>query len=149
MQKFFVLLAIIITGVVLYDKGIIGWDKRELLSSHQTIAVYQGKTDLRCLDGRTALCPKRCNHTGEGASFAIVDYVAFNKSHPKGDPKLNIFQFVTKGLDGTLKVRPQYNQQVEYLNVGDSVYLNFDHYFISTKEGNVYPRRVLMKLEKM
>lgn len=145
-KMFLMLVLIIVAAFVLHSKGMLG-TKRETLSRHETIAIFNGKSDYTCR-GLTALCPDQCGHSGIMASFSIVEYLAYEKPGQYGDPKQSNFQFLAKTSDGELKVRASIYRQVEYLNPGDTVYLNYRHDYITTKGGSKFPERTVTKLTK-
>ena len=47
-------------------------EKRELLSNHETLAVFEEVKFRECL-GRTSRCPKDCGDSGEFAVFSIIN----------------------------------------------------------------------------
>jgi hypothetical protein len=121
--------------------------KRELLSSHSTIARFDGLKDHRCM-GRTALCPDECGHSGKLASFKIIKYLAYEKPGEFGDPKQEQFQILIQDNKDNAKVAENILTAIRALKPGDEVKLDWNHDFV-TKDGASSPERPITKIEKI
>jgi hypothetical protein len=125
--------------------------KRELLASHDTVARFSGLTAHTCR-GLTSLCPDRCGHSGNMASFEIVGYLAYEKPGQYGDPKATEYDFLLEDNRGTPKVPDAIVQAVRELKKGDLVRLTWRHDYVTTTEGGgsaSSPERPIVKLEKI
>lgn len=121
--------------------------KREMLSTHETIAQFQG-IEYRLCPGLTAICPEKCGHSGEFAIFNIVKYLKYEKPGKYGDAKQKTYQiqvtdFHRKSIDE--KLAPKISE----LKKGDTVMLAWRHDYVTTKGGSKFPDRVVTKLENM
>lgn len=121
--------------------------KREMLSTHETIAEYQGMEYHTCR-GRTSLCPQQCGHSGEFAIFKITKYVKYEKPGEYGDAKqetyrIHVTDFHRKPLD------KQQAESLAKLKKGDKVLLNWRHDYVTDKNGSKYPERMVTKLQLM
>jgi len=112
---------------------------RELLSSHDTVARFEGLQDHKCL-GLTALCPDRCGESGKLATFAIVKYVKYEKPGEYGDPKQEKFMVLIEDNMGNVKVPKAIRDAVTALKPGDLVHLQWNHDYV-TQAGSKFPER--------
>lgn len=117
--------------------------ERKLLSSHDTIATFDGLKEQRCL-GRTALCPDRCGHSGTMATFSIVNYLDYQKPGEYGDPQAKTFSFLIN------KTQPEL---AKGLQAGDTVRLMWRHDYVTRTDaagrGGSAPERPVGKIEKL
>lgn len=121
-------------------------EKRELLSSHDTIARFAGLKDHTCM-GLTSLCPDRCGHSGKLATFEIVNYRNFEKPGEFGDPKQEKFQILVEDNRKNPKVPAGIRDSILALKPGDTVHLKWNHDFV-TRQGASFPERGITLLEK-
>lgn len=119
----------------------------EVLSRHDTEAVFSGTREHRCM-GRTTLCPDRCGHSGTLAAFKIESYNAYEKPGKYGDPKTSEFLFMLKSSTGKSDVSKDIADLVRQLKPGEKVHLVWEHIYVSDPNGGHYPKRVVRKLEK-
>ena len=122
-------------------------ESRELLSLHETVAEFQGLDYRRCL-GRTGLCPDRCGHSGEFATFRIVDYLAYEKPGEYGDPKQETYRIQVSDFDKKQLGDPAILKLVGALKAGDRVALSWQHDYV-TKAGSRFPERVVTRLDPL
>lgn len=122
-------------------------EKRELLSSHDTTAVFRGIREHVCM-GRTALCPDRCGHSGKLATFGILEYRHYEKPGEYGDPKQERFQVLIEDNMGKRKVSEAIHTAILALKEGDKVHLKWNHDYV-TKDRSSYPERTITLLEKL
>lgn len=116
----------------------------EILSSHQTDAIYQGARRLPCLH-RTALCPDRCDHAKDVAVFRIAAYRSYTKANPNhGDPEAKEFLMPLKAGE---EVSAEQLEFAKGLKPGDAVKLDWQHEYVRA-DGASYPRRRVTRLER-
>jgi len=124
-----------------------GADKREMLSTHETVAQFDGLKFHRCL-GRTSLCPDDCGHSGDMANFAVLKYLAYQKPGKYGDPQQTRYQFMIQDNKKNPKVPAELRDKVTALKNGDFVLLSWQHDYV-TKNRSSFPERTVTKLEKI
>lgn len=126
-------------------------DKRELLSLHDTVAKFAGTRQHTCR-GLTSLCPDRCGHSGDMASFDIVGYVRYEKPGKYGDPKADSFMFLVQDNMKNAKVPKELAEQIAALKQGDLVHLVWRHEYVTRKEGggsSSFPERPVTLVKKV
>jgi hypothetical protein len=128
------------------EKKLMPKEKRELLSSHDTIARFTGLKDHKCM-GRTSLCPDQCGHSGKLATFEIIKYLNYEKPGEFGDPKQEQFQILIEDNMGNVKVPAEIRTAILALKPGDSVHLKWNHDYV-TRDGSSSPERPITLLEK-
>jgi hypothetical protein len=119
-------------------------EKRELLSSHSTIAKFIGIKDHVC-NGATGLCPDRCGSSGKLATFEIIEYLDYQKPGKYGDPKQTTFQVLIKDNQGNAKIAADMLASIESLKPDTKVKLSWNHDYV-TKNNSSSPERVITKL---
>lgn len=124
---------------------------RETLSTHETLAAFEGVKFRRCM-GRTALCPDRCSHSGEYATFRIEKYIKYEKPGKYGDAKQKTFSirvsdFNKKPVGGADRLA-----LIRKLKPGDQVNLSWRHDYVTrgTAAGfkSKSPERPITALER-
>ena len=113
--------------------------QRELLSSHDTVARFEGLTDHKCL-GLTSLCPDRCGESGQLATFTIVKYLKYDKPGEYGDPQQEQFMVLIEDNMGNVKVPKAIRDAIMVLKPGDLVHLRWNHDYV-TQAGSKFPER--------
>lgn len=119
-------------------------EKRELLSSHSTVAKFTGIKDHTCM-GKTGLCPDRCGSSGKLATFEIIEYLDYKKPGEYGDPKQTTFQVLIKDNHGVAKIPAEILAIIETLKPDTKVKLSWNHDYV-TKDRSSSPERVITKL---
>jgi hypothetical protein len=122
-------------------------DGRQMLSKHETVAVFEGLTQHTCR-GLTSLCPDRCGHSGSLASFRIVHYIAYEKPGQYGDPKQERYQFLVEDNLKSLKVTKALKETLDGLKKDDYVRLDWQHDYV-TKNRSSFPERTVTQLKKI
>lgn len=128
----------------------LGWnptspgESRALLSSHDVIARFVGITEHRCR-GLTALCPDRCGHSGQLATFAIEKYLFHQKPGPYGDEKQERFLVLIENHVNPPHLPDAIRKQILALKPGASVRLQWVHDYV-TREGSKFPDRPITSL---
>ena len=122
-------------------------EQREMLSLHETVAVYEGTNRVVCR-GRTALCPERCETSGDYAAFAIRGYVRYEKPGTYGDPKQERFQVRIADFHHQPAGDAKVAELLRGLKAGDLVRLDWRHDYV-TRDGSSSPERPLVRLEKI
>lgn len=120
--------------------------ERELLSAHDTLAVFKGVKQHTCM-GLTARCPDRCGHSGKLATFEIVKYLNYQKPGEYGDPKQERFMVLIEDNKGNAKVPVEIRDAIFELKPGDKVHLKWNHDYI-TEDGSKFPERPITMLER-
>lgn len=119
--------------------------KRELLSSHSTVAKFIGIKDHECL-GKTSLCPDRCGHSGKLAAFEIIEYLDYQKTGEYGDPKQTSFQVLIRDNLGKEKIPAEILSIIESLKTDTKVKLSWNHDYV-TRDKTSSPERPITKIE--
>ena len=122
-------------------------EKRELLSMHETVSVFEGVRFQRCM-GRTALCPDKCGHGGNFAVFKIAKYLKYEKPGQYGDDKAAKYEFMTSDSAGGRKIGEKMFKMVSSLKPGDTVLLSWRHDYV-TQNGCSYPERTVTFVKKL
>jgi hypothetical protein len=122
-------------------------NRREMLSSHQTVAQFEGVAYQQCM-GMTALCPDKCGSSGDFASFRVLKYLSYEKPGQYGDPKQETFVFQVQDNMKHVKVPEPIQQTVAGLKKGDFALLDWVHEYV-TQNGSSSPERVIKKLQKI
>ena len=117
----------------------------ELLSSHETIAVFDGTRFQQCRH-LTANCPDKCHHAGNVVSFSVKEYLSYVKLGKYGDPKAEKFQVMVEDQLGTSRVNKDILARIKALKFGSTVKLSWNHDYV-TKDRASYPVRTITKLE--
>lgn len=120
-------------------------EKRELLSSHSTVAKFIGIKDHECL-GKTSLCPDRCGHSGKLATFEIIEYLDYQKTGEYGDPKQTSFQVLIRDNLGKEKIPAEILSIIESLKADTKVKLSWNHDYV-TRDKTSCPERPITKIE--
>ncbi len=126
-------------------------ETREMLSAHETVAVFEGTREHRCM-GRTSLCPDRCGDSGTLAVFKITGYLDYQKPGQYGDGKADSYMFMTANNMGNKKVGDEMAKRVAGLKKGDAVLLSWQHDYVTRTEGKFsskFPDRTVTKLQKI
>ncbi len=126
-------------------------ETRELLSLHDTVAVFEGISLHRCL-GRTALCPDRCGDSGNLAKFRILGYLDYQKPGEYGDKQQGAFSFLVDDTLKQLHIPAAFADIVRALKPGDRVRLVWRHDYVTRKDGGTemkFPDRPLQTIEPL
>lgn len=119
-------------------------EQRQLLSSHDTLATFEGISDHRCM-GATRLCPDRCGSSGKLATFKITRYLAYAKPGEYGDPKQDKFMVLIEDTQKNAKVAEPILKAINALKPGDIVRLKWNHDYV-TRERSKSPERPIVSL---
>lgn len=120
----------------------------ETLSTHQTLARFEGVVDVPCRH-MTSLCPDKCDHGGKYAKFAIVEYTNYAQPGKYGDPKQPSFLVRVAHKDGTpdLETPEPLRKVIGALGVGQVVGLDWAHVYVTDPEtGSKWPERIVTRL---
>ena len=129
------------------EKKLSEMNKRELLSTHDTVAKFTGITDFICR-GRTALCPDKCGHSGRMANFEIVKYLGYEKPGQYGDEKQKTFSVLIEDNMKNAKVPAEMLKAIDSLKPGTTVHLKWNHDYV-THDGSKSPERPIVSIEPM
>lgn len=119
-------------------------EKREMLSTHETLATFEGLAYQRCR-GRTARCPDHCGNSGDMATFKITQYLNYEKPGKYGDAKAETYRFMVQDNQKKPKVAPAMQKTIAVLKPGDRVTLSWRHDYV-TRDGSSRPERTVTKL---
>ena len=120
-------------------------EKRELLSSHATVAKFIGIKDHRCM-GLTGLCPDRCGDSGKLATFEIIEYLDYQKPGEYGDPKQTTFHVLIRDNQGSAKIPDEILSIIDSLKPNTKVKLSWRHEYV-TKDKASFPERPVTQIE--
>jgi hypothetical protein len=129
------------------EKNLAERDKRELLSSHDTIARFGWISDHRCTL-RTAFCPDRCGHSGKMATFSVVKYLGHERPGPNGDPKQEVLRVIIEDDRKNARVRAEILKVIKTLKSDELVRLKWNHDYV-TKDGTKSSERTIVSIEPM
>ena len=129
------------------EKKLTPQEKRELLSSHDTTAIFRGIREHTCR-GRTSLCPDRCGHSGKLATFEILEYRHYEKPGQYGDPKQERYQILIEDNMGEREVSDEIHAAILAFKEGDKVHLKWNHDYV-TRDRSSSPERTITLLEKL
>ena len=124
----------------------------DVLAEHQTIARYSGAPYSVCR-GLTGACPENCGNSGEFATFAIVDYLHYDKPGQYGDDRqtsrrVQISDFHRRPL-GADKLPSGLGEVIASLDENDLVYLAWNHLYGEISPGVTAPIRPILELRKV
>jgi hypothetical protein len=122
-------------------------EKRELLARFETVAVYEGTQHVPCRF-RTALCPDRCRHAGDVATFRILAHLVYEKPGEYGDPQQDRFLCKLGRVQGDAAESARWDGVIRGLAKGDSVRLDWRHEYV-TRDGASFPERPIVRIEKI
>ncbi len=105
-------------------------DDSELLSEHETIAVFQG-ISYRVCQGRTAACPYRCGGTGNFAIFRITKYLRHSLPSSFGQGKVTEFVCQINDNMGQKKVPEAVFSKIASLKPGQGVSLSWKQEYVT------------------
>lgn len=118
----------------------------ETLAEHQTLARYEGFTDVPCRH-MTADCPTACEHGGRYAQFSIVEYTGYRQLSEYGDPKQDSFMIRFELKDGKAdpELAPPLQKVIAGLEKGQVVQLDWTHVYVHDA-GGAHPERIIVRL---
>lgn len=123
---------------------------KDLLSKHETVAVFKGTEFHRCM-GRTSACPEKCGHSGLFAQFTIKEYTGYERPGKYGDKKQEKYRFQISDFESRPVGDKEILALIKKLKVGDEVILNWSHNYVTQTTGKFSsksPERLVTKLEK-
>ena len=116
------------------------------LSKHDTVAVFRGLEQRPCRH-LTSLCPDRCGHALRLARFDIADYTSYEKLGEYGDERAATHYLTLSG--GQDAVPSTSAELISTLHPGDRVRLAWHHDYVTSRDGGKFPRRPLVRLERL
>lgn len=119
----------------------------ELLSDHVAEAEFTGIIHRQCMF-RTSLCPDKCDHPKDFATFRIIKYLDYRKPGKYGDEKQKKLM-----IDVNPAHRPMFQdasilKQVAALKPGDKVVLHWSHYYMH-KDSSSFPERPVISIRPL
>ena len=134
---------------------------RDLLATHETIAVFKGIEHRPCLF-KTSNCPDKCGHAQDWANFDISKVIKYEKPGQYGDDLATKFHFSmkesadSKDEPDQAKEQQAFRDVISQLTLGDNVLLSWRHDYVhrsNVVDGQEYksssPERPITKLEKI
>lgn len=118
-----------------------------LLSIHEVKATFKGirREPCRFL---TSLCPDKCNHSKDVATFAVDQYIEYAAHDKYCDEKQGQIFYAFGAEEGSTEHQSgQFDGKIKALTPGDKVILRYEHRYV-TGTGN-YPIRPFTKLERI
>jgi len=117
----------------------------ERYATFLTVATFEG-VEFRPCRLMTSLCPDRCGHAGNVATFSIDNYIAYGKYNEYGDGKDGRFLVKIDGGENTAPLIDKVNYaKIKELKKGSKVLLSWNHLYVTkTEEGGFsskYPER--------
>jgi hypothetical protein len=121
--------------------------KKELLSDHVAEAIFEGIVHQSC-HFRTSLCPNRCDHAGDFASFTIINYLDYQTQGKYADDKQHFLMIgMTSNHQAKLQ-NPKVLESISTLKKGDRVRIHWSQYYITDESGS-FPDRPVLSIEEL
>jgi hypothetical protein len=120
-----------------------------VLTTNKTTAELTGIQHFPCRF-QTSLCPDRCGHAHDAATFKILSYEVYEKPGREGDDKQSTFY---ARLDSNEKSRTDYQTpeivaKIKELKPGQKVKLFWEHIYVTdTETGSKWPERPIRSIE--
>jgi hypothetical protein len=155
-MKFILFLSVLIGATLFFacKKAIIYSEdaaivQTQLLSDHQTVAVYDGAVYHVC-SGLTSACPETCGASGEYAQFKISEYKVYAKSGEYGDAKTDVFSYQISDFNKKSLKDTKWITEIKALKKGQKVFLHWQHRYGAVRSPNsLGPIRPIIALTKM
>jgi hypothetical protein len=117
----------------------------EVLSTHLIIAEFLGIKHFPCRH-LTSLCPDRCNHAQDVATFKVISYLKYEALGRWATEQEDVFH---ARIDQKVPVEaqdPQIIDTIKTLTPGQKVKLYWEQIYV-TEEGSKWPERPIRSLE--
>lgn len=116
----------------------------ELLSDHEAEAEFTGIIHRKCMF-RTALCPDRCDHPKDFATFRIIKYLDYRKPGEYGDEKQETLMIDMDPAHKPMLQGADILKEISSLKPGDRVVLHWSHYYMHRNSGS-FPERPVISI---
>lgn len=117
----------------------------ELLSDHVAEAEFTGVIHRKCMF-RTSLCPDKCDHPRDFATFRIIRYLDYRKPGKYGDEKQEKLMIDLNPAHKPILQGADILNKVASLKTGDKVVLHWSHYYMH-RDSSSFPERPVISLE--
>ncbi len=122
--------------------------KREVLSEHQILVVYDSTTFRKCM-GLTGSCPAECGGSGEIANFSVVKYLFYKKHDKYGHGKQQTFHFRVSDYYKKPVVLPEVLRSFSGVKKGDYLLISWRHDNVTHRSGSAEGDCIVLKFEKL
>lgn len=119
----------------------------ELLSDHVAEAEFTGVIHRKCLF-RTSLCPDKCDHPKDFATFRIIKYLDYRKPGKYGDEKQEKLMVDVNAGHKPILQDASILKQIAALKPGDKVVLHWSHYYMH-KDSSSFPERPVISIRPL
>ena len=121
----------------------------DVLSVHEVKATFKGIRHQPCRF-MTSLCPDKCDHAKELATFAVDEYVEYVKEGQYGDEKQQTIHYALgdRNEHSTSSQPAEFDGKVKALAPGDKVLIRYEHRYMNVN-GSRFPVRPFTKLERI
>ena len=125
------------------DRGAV-LKQNEQYAAFLTQATYEGTAWRECRL-MTSLCPDRCGHSGNIATFSIDKNIVYAKYNEYGDePSEQFMIMIDKGDETAPLIDKKWYDVIKSLDTGDKILLAWDHLYVTVTDGDFvskYPER--------
>lgn len=118
----------------------------DVLSKHEATARFDGIKFHPCRF-MTSLCPDRCNHAKNLSEFTIINYKVYEKVGEYGDEKQERFYADINPNAAESRQSAEVVTFIKNLKPGVIVKLAWEHRYVKTEEGSMYPERIITSIE--
>lgn len=119
----------------------------ELLADHVAEVEYTGKMHRKCMF-RTALCPDRCDHAQDFATFRVIKYLNYQKPGKYGDEKQEQVMIDMNPAHKPILQGADIVEKINALKPGDKLVLHWSHYYMH-QGGNSFPERPVISIKPL
>jgi hypothetical protein len=117
----------------------------EVLSTHRVIAEFLGIQHIPCRH-LTSLCPDRCNHGQDCASFKVISYEKYEALGRWASEEQEVFYARVDQKVPAEAQDPAIIEIIKSLTPGQKVKLYWEHIYV-TDQGSKWPERPIRSLE--
>ena len=120
----------------------------DVLCVNEVTATFKGIEHIPCRF-MTSLCPDRCGHATDVATFEINEYLKYEKPGQYGDDKQTQLMWDLKPASAYNRLHPEYLEIVKNLQPGQKVKVNWTHFYVTDENGSKSPERTVTFFEKI
>jgi hypothetical protein len=98
----------------------------------------------------TSLCPDRCHHAHDAATFKILNYETYDKPGKYGDDKQDTVRVsLSEDPEGPQsdKQDPQIIAKIKSLSPGQKVKMFWEHIYVTDETNSKWPERPIRSVE--
>ena len=119
----------------------------ELLSDHVAEAEVTGIIHRKCMF-MTSLCPDKCDHPKDFATFRIIKYLDYRKPGKYGDEKQEKLMVDVNPAHKPILQDASVLKQISALKPGDKVVLHWSHYYMH-QDSSSFPQRPVISIKHL